>query len=282
MVNMVSFRILGGEANQIAMDSHNIVHVAVLPPNVVDAEQATRIASIINKSVYSTRLLFAGRIPRIIAHYSTSEQAESTIQKLRHLGITAIACEDAKLRSLSKSFSVYVLKFGEKGISFWDRSSKSIKMEPVDAFLIIRGTMETREDTEVVRSKMKLNLPATLLTGGIPIRRKITEKTVETSTKTEAFVRVYGKKSSDTNIEIKQYEFDYSCLDPPIALSSLANFTGLVTRIRNTFPQAVFDDRLTRDFSVDVPITTPWEKIDIICNLIYIFKVSPGKVEKSG
>jgi len=33
--------------------------------------------------------------------------------------------------------------------------------------------------------------------------------------------------------------------------------------------QAVFDDRLTGDFGIDLPSTTPWEKIDIICKKMY-------------
>jgi len=253
------------------MDSHDIVHVAVLPPNVVEADDIRRVASIINKDLYGTRLLLAGKIPRIIAHYSNLQAAELTVQSLRRLGLTAIACKDVELRKPPHSFRAHALQFGEKEITFWDNGGQFTRMESIDAFMIIMGTMETREDREVTRTRMKLNLPATLLIGGIPIRRRVTEKATETSIQTERFVRLYDKKSSDSNVEIRQYSFDYSCLGPKIALSSLANFSTLIARIRVAFPQAVFDDRLTGNFGIDLPSTTPWDKIDIICKLVYLF-----------
>jgi hypothetical protein len=253
------------------MYSSDIVHVAVLPPNVVEADQIQRVASIIDKDLYGTRLLLAGKILRIIAHYGTLQAAELTVQKPRDLGLTAIACKDVELRKPSHSFMARILQFGQKEIVFWDKSGRLTRMESIDALLILAGMIETEEDTEVTRTQMKLNLPATLLTGGIPIMRRTTEKTMEKFVKTERFVRVYDKKSSDSNIEIRQYDFDYSCLGPNMAASSVSNFDTLITKIREALPQATFDDRLTGNLRIDLLYTTPWEKVDIICKLIYLF-----------
>ncbi len=261
------------------MDSHDIVHVAVLPPNIVEADHIRRVASIIDKDLYGTRLLLAGKIPRIIAHYNTLRPAELTVQSLRGLGFTAIACKDAELRKPSHSFRAHILQFSQKEIMFCDRSGQFIKMESIDAFLILVGTMEAYENKEVTRTRMKLNLPATLLIGGIPVRRRVTEKATETSIQTERFVRVYGKKASDDNVEIRQYNFDYSCLGPKIAPSSMANFRTLIARIRDALPQAVFDDRLTGKFGIDLPFTAPWEKIDIVCKLVYLFDQSSSSFD---
>jgi hypothetical protein len=268
-----------GSRQAYAMDNYDIVYVAVLPPNVVETDQIRRVASTIDKDLYRTRLLLAGKIPKIIAHYSTLQAAELTVQSLRGLGITAIMCKDAELRKPSHSFRAHVLQFGQKEIMFRDKSGQFAKMQSIDAFLILPVRMETHEDTEVTRTRMKLNLPATLLTGGIPIRRRVTEKATGTSIHTERFVRVYDKKSSDSNVEIRQYDFDYSCLGPKIAPSSLANFSTLVARIRDAFPQAVFDDRLTGNFGIDLPSTTPWGKIDIICKLVYLFDQSSSSLD---
>lgn len=261
------------------MDSYDIVHVAVLPPNVVKADHIRRVASIIDKDLYGTRLILAGKIPKIIAHYSTLQAAELTVQSLRGLGLAAITCKDAELRKPSHSFRAHVLQFGQKEIMFWDKSGQFAKMDSINAFLILTGRMETHEDTEVRRTRTKLNLPVTLLTGGIPVRRRVTEKTTETSIQTERFVRVYDKKSSDSNVEIRQYDFDYSCLGPKIASSSPANFSTLTARIRDAFPQAVFDDRLTGNFGIDLPSTTPWGKIDILCKLVYLFDQSSSSLD---
>ena len=49
---------------------------------------------------------------------------------------------------------------------------------------------------------MELNLPATLLTGGMPIRRKVEEKTREKSIQNEFFVRLYHRQSLEPDVEI--------------------------------------------------------------------------------
>jgi hypothetical protein len=254
--------------------SHNIVHVAVLPMKATETDLVQRVASVIGKDLYGTRLLLAGKVPKIVARYDTMQVAELTAQSLRRLGLTTITCQDSELRRPSKSFRVHSLQFGQKEITFSSKSGQFVKMESGDAFLILAGKVETRENIEVTRTSMKLNMPATLLIGGIPVQRKVTDETTEISVQTERFVRVYDKKSLDSNVEIRQYDFDYSCLSPKMVSSSVANLGDLITRIRETFPLAVFDDRLTGNFGLCLPYTTPWENIDILCNLIYLFTLT--------
>jgi hypothetical protein len=72
-------------------------------------------------------------------------------------------------------------------------------------------------------------------------------------------------------VEIFQYNFDYSFLGTKMASSSLANLSTIITKLRDIFPQAVFDDRLTEPFVVDVPFLTPRDDIEINCKLIYLY-----------
>jgi len=137
------------------------------------------------------------------------------VKGLVELGLTVVACKDIDIRRPAQSFKSQAAQFGQHEITFRDKSGRFLKLGAGEAFLIVRGTLEIHEDIEVTKTKRKLNLPATILTGGIPIRRKVTEKTIESSTTTEAFVRVYSKNSMDAdinNIEIRQHNFDYSCL----------------------------------------------------------------------
>lgn len=82
-------------------------------------------------------------------------------------------------------------------------------------------------------------------------------KTGDKSLQTECFVRLYDRTSPEPSVEILQYDPDYSFLGAKMASSSLANFSAIVTKIRDTFPQAVFDDRLIEHFEVDIPSATP-------------------------
>ncbi len=193
------------------------------------------------------------------------------MQGLSRLGLTVMLLSRKELLLPPNMFAARTLRIGDGQIQFWDRLGASTTMASTGARLIIHGSVETREQRERTTTKMKLNLPATLLTGGIPIRRKTTEKTVETSVSSEAFVRIFRRTSSEPTVQIRQHEFDYSFLGSQMAPASLTNFSRLVTMIRTVLPQAAFDDRLTKTFAVDLPSTTPWEKVDIACNLIYLF-----------
>jgi len=253
------------------MAGYEVVHVAIAPPDRLEANLIKKVAAIVGKDLYGTRLLLAGKIPKIIAHYDTVQIAELTAQSLRELGLVAIVCKASELRKPSQRYRAHTLKFEERAVLFWDKSGQARRMETRNAFLIINGRMQTYTETEVTSTKMKFSLPGTVLTGGIPIWRKVKEKARDKSLQTECFVRLYDRSSPEPSVEILQYDLDYSFLGAKMASSSLANFSTIVTKIRDTFPQAVFDDRLIEPFGVDIPSTTPRDNIEINCKLIYLY-----------
>ena len=244
--------------------------VAVLPPKPADSLLVEKVASIIGKDLYATRLLLAGMVPRIAARCENLESAERVAQRLRALGLTTTTCPESQLRKSSVGFAARSLQFVEGGIEFSNDTGQTARVESARVSLIIVGQVETREVKEVTKTKTKLNLPATLLTGGIPIRRKVTETTSSTEVQTERFLRVYSKKTSHS-IEIRQLNFDYSCVSQKRGSSSLTNFVDLTATIKNALPQAVFDDRLTGLFGLCLPNLSPWQNADAICHLIYLF-----------
>jgi len=254
------------------MAGHDIVHVAIAPPDMAEESLVKGVAAIINKDLYGTRLLLAGKIPRIVAHYETIQEAESIVQSLRALGLVAIVCNDLELRKTSSvSFMAHTLKLGEGEIIFWDKVDQVKKMKAENVFLILKGTRQTHTEKDAIKTKMKFSLPATLLTGGIPIWRRTKEGINDLSVQTECYVRLYDRKSSQPCVEIFQYDFDYSFLATKLAPSSLTNLNTVITELRNTFTQAVFDDRLTEYFGVEVPFATSRDKIEINCKLVYLY-----------
>lgn len=253
------------------MAGYEVVYVAIAPPDRLEPNLIKKVAAIVDKDLYGTRLLLAGKIPRIIAHYDTVQMAELTAQSLRALGLVAIMCKDSELRKLSQIYKAHTLKFEERAIIFWDKSGQVRRMESSNAFLIINGRTQTYTETEVTSTRMKFSLPATVATGGIPIWRRAKEKTKDKSFQTECFMRLYDRTSSEPSVEILQHDLDYSFLGAKMASSSLANFSTTVTEIRDSFPQAVFDDRLIEPFVVDIPSSTPRDNIEINCKLIYFY-----------
>ena len=254
------------------MGKLDIVHVAIAPPDTLEAGLAEKVAAIVNKNLSRTRLLLVGKIPRIIAQYQTIEKAESIAQSLRYMGLVALVCSDAELRkSFSKRFRAHSLKQGEGEIIFRDNDGVGRSLKEKDVFLILKGTMQTCTEKESTKTRMKFSLPGTVLTGGFPVWRKVKEKTKNVSVESECFVRLYERMSLEPSVEIFQYSFDYSFLGAKMTFSSPINLGNTITELRNAFPQAVFDDRLTKSFGVDIPFVPSEDSIEINCKLIYLY-----------
>jgi hypothetical protein len=248
-----------------------LVYVIIAPPEPDKNITVDQVASVINKDVFSTRLLLAGKVPKIVARNESAKDADVIANNLRALGLKAIVCPDNELHQPLRNFKVERLQFGREEIVFSNKENKTVKVESGDALLIVTGRVDIPESREVKSTKSKLNLPATLLTGGIPIHRKVTETTIQTEMRTERFVKIYSKKTGDSSIEIRQHEFDYSCLSSHPVSASIILFKDLTAKIRDVFTKAVFDDKLTGNYGSILPDVSPWENIDILCRLIYLF-----------
>ena len=253
------------------MAEYEVVHVAIAPPAALEEELVKKVAAIIAKNPYETRLRLAGKIPKIIANYATMQMAKSTARSLRELGLVVIVCPDSELRKSSPRYKAHTIKFEEQAALFWNRSGQARQIESRDVFLVIKGRMQTYTEKEVTTTVRKLNVTATVLTGGIPITKKVKEKTTDKSYQTESFVRLYGQASSEPIVEILQHDFDYSFLESEMASSSVANFNTTVKKIRGAFPQAIFDDRLVEPFGANIPATMPQDNIEMNCKLIYFY-----------
>ncbi len=152
------------------MIGHDIVHVLIAPPDKLQISLIMEAASILNKDPYEIRLLLTGNIPKLIAHYRSTQEAELVTKRLKALGLVVVVCSDAELReSSSTRFRAHTLKSGDKEVTFWDKAGQMRKIESKDVFLILKGRIQTYIDKEVTKTRMKFNLPATLLTGGFPV-----------------------------------------------------------------------------------------------------------------
>jgi hypothetical protein len=259
-------------------DGQEILHVAINPPGAADANLIKETAAIIDKDLNATNQLLVGNIPRIIAHYQTAQAAEQAAEHLRKLGLTVIICGDTELRRSSPPiFKARTLKSSPRELIFQDKNStvKTIKIE--DVFLIIKGRAHVQSDKTVTTTKRKLNLAATLMTGGLPIMSKVEQKSVETSLQSEYFLRLYHRKSPVPDIEITQHGFDYSCLGKDMSATTLANFNTLSDKIKGLCPGSAFDDRLAQSPSPGTSLITPGSNYESQCKLIYWFQEAANK-----
>ncbi len=259
-----------------------MVYVAVAPPKPLSADLLKRVASLVGKEIVDTRLLLAGEIPRIVVSTSDAGAADSMAQSLRDAGLVAFLCRDSELRNRPARFRAHTARSGEREVIFGDRAGGEARLESGDAFLIIRGRIQSTTQEKASTTKMKLNVPATVLTGGIPIMRRVTEKGAKESFRAEDFVKIYDRSSSDPRVEMFQNHVDYSFLGPELTPSAPANFDVVATKLRQWFPLAIFDERLTRHLKTDVPAAGPGEALEINCKLIYLGHLAEERGSRNG
>jgi hypothetical protein len=249
------------------MDGHEVVHVAVAAPNIPEPDIITKAATIINKDPYQTRLLLSGGIPKLIAHYQSMQEAESTAQNLRDLGLVAFTCKNSELRKPSKIFTAHTIEFLDGEAIFRDKGGQQKIVVPNDAFLIIKGSVQTPTEEKTTETKTKINWGATLLTGGIPIYHNVTEKISGVTVQVESLARLYNRESAEPIVQISQHGMAYSFLGTQIAPSSLANFNTVVAKLRELFPQANFDDNLIKPPKSNM---SP-DDLELNCKLLYLY-----------
>ena len=261
----------------------DVIHVTLDPTRTPAEGLVEKVAKILNKDVFAVRAILNGKIPKVARHYPDPQTAESVAQDLRSLGYQVIMCRDSELRQRSRErFRAHTLQLGERKVSFRDKGGQTRTFEEGNLFLILRGTIKTRTgkvigtrgnevDASATEQKVtrSINIPATLMTG-IPVIKTTKEKAKVESVQYGEFLWLYDRASLEPVVEILQSSFDYSSLGDKKALSSSQNLNIIMTELKNIFPQAILDSRLTEHFRADVPFATLDDEVEINSRLIYL------------
>jgi len=253
------------------MEKADVIYLALVPLASPEAGVVTRAAAIIGKDLPETRLLLAGKVPRIFARYDSKQAAEAVAQRLTALGLRPILCPDSELCRPPDDFLVHSVEFGPGYVLFHDRKGQKREVKSPDAFLLIKGRQESYITAEKTETKVKFSPGKALLTGGLSLFSTENKQVTEESAVVEYFfARLYTPKSSQPVVEIVHNQVDYSFLKGEMALSSLANFNILITRLKQAFPGAIFDDNLMRATIKQAYAPEDIADTEVNCRLLYL------------
>jgi len=256
-----------------------MVHIAAAPPKHLSAELLKKVASLLGREIVDTRLLLAGEIPRIVSSCPEAGAADSMAQRMREAGLLAFIVEDSELRNRPAGFRAHTARCRGGEVIFGNRLGAEVRVGASDASLIIRGRIQSDAPEKASATKLKLNVAATLLTGGIPIMRRVAKGSAKEPLQVEDFVKIYDRMSSDPRVEIYQNHVDYSFLGPELTPSAAGNFNIAVAKLREWFPSAIFDKRLTGRYKTDASASGPAEALDIGCKLIYLCHLAMERMD---
>jgi len=253
------------------MEKADVIYLALVPLAAPEASVVTRAAAVIGKDLPETRLLLAGKVPRIFARYDSQQAAEAVAQRLTALGLRPIICPGSELRRPPEGLLVHSVEFGPDYVLFHDRKGQKREVKSPDAFLLLKGRQESYIIAEKTEAKVKFSATKAFITWGIsPLSTEKKQVTEESSVVEYFFARLYTPKSSQPVVEIVHNQVDYSFLKGEMALSSLANFNILVARLRQAFPGAIFDDNLMRATIKQAYAPEGIADTDANCLLLYL------------
>jgi hypothetical protein len=224
-------------------------------------------------------------MPKIAGQYDSMDKAEATVLQLKRLGLVAFTIDNIDLRKHGNIFRVQTLEFGKQELLLKDKNGRERKLLSDEIFLILRGLTQTHIDTEktVKGPDIKIDWAATALTtvitsgimdSGIPIPRRVETKIRETSALIEPFLRLYKPESPEPSAEILRHGTNYSFLGAEVTTSSLQNFNTIITKLRDLFPKAVFDDRLTKHPPSSIPSERAVDEVEKNCKLLYFYHLA--------
>jgi hypothetical protein len=253
------------------MTSHDLTDIVFAANEKVTEELTQKAATVLNRDLYHTRALLASKTPQIISQMTDPQSIQDLINRIETLGFVSFSIKDVDLQKPIQLFKANTLEFADNNIIFKDKKDQLFKLEKNQAFLIIKGNLRTYSEKEIVTDIKKLNITATLLTGGIPISRTKHEKSKVITTQNECFLRIFAKNSMDFCIEIRQYSFNYSCLGSDMSPSSAQNINLIAWRIKDLLSGVIFDDTLSESTAINTSSPGPRETIDIDCKLFYLY-----------
>jgi hypothetical protein len=253
------------------MIENELIDIIIAPHDKPYDELTQKVAIILNQDLYHARMLLSSKYPRIIAQTADINRAKDIISKMDTLGVVSFLFKNTELHKPLRLFKVSSLEFSGHNIIFKDKNNQIFSLEGDNILLILKGILKTTKIEEVTRKVKKLNFTATLLTGGIPIGKTIKQRTSESTITYEGFIRVLGRNTMDPCLEIRQYSFDYSCLETDMSTSSLQNINLIARKMAERFPSAVFEDKSNRLLSHNSAPNYSDENIDIESKLTYLY-----------
>lgn len=244
--------------------------MAVMPPPGTSAALIIGVASLLSQPDYQVRMILAGRLPKIISHYLDEPAAAATIRSLNELGLVAFVVSETDLRQpVAPALIAHTMKIEGDQAEFSGRDGRTKIMNQTDTFLLLTGR-RTRKTQEPVAetTKMKLNVPATLLTGGLPIMKRVKAAGAEPVRVTEQFIRLYDHASDLPAVEIRQIDLDYSFLGNKMGPTATGNIIVTVTALRQLFSKANFNDSLLSGFVTEAHSISGIDLVEQNCLLI--------------
>ncbi len=206
------------------------------------SELVQALAGVLGITPFEARQRMIGNGPAVVASFADPEMAPALAKELNRVGFSTLIVDADNSGGSAGHFVVRRFKFRPGAMLVESRSGQlqEIPHEEIDLLLAATSIVESSEIKTYTRSK--LSLGKTLLSGGIPMAKKVEHREEITTEARGKILYLYGGKRPP--VVFSQNGMIYDGFGAAMKLSRELNFAHLIGELRRFRPEAVYDDRL--------------------------------------
>ena len=206
-------------------------------------EVAEIVAAALNILVFEARQKVIGGEPVVIASFADQNQAEELAIKITDAGIPAWVIDTLKVRNNKLQQHASRFELGAQTLQVTTSTGESLEIDykTIDLLLIAICSAGQTETTNTTVER-KFSLGKTLLSGGIPMTKKV--KTTEILSTEERDKTFWLYTRSGETLIFTCNAMNYTGLGEARQITLDLNFTYLLKELQRLTPQAHYNDQL--------------------------------------
>ena len=233
------------------------------------AELAQALAAALGITAFEARQRLIGGGPAVVASFADPHQARALAAKLDQGGIAALVVDAAVVRSGAGHFVVRRFELAERSLRIEAVNGQSADIAYGEINLLLPGTRIVGQTESRTVTERKFSLGRTILSGGIPVSKKVAHQEVVTTEERTRFLFLYA--GDRPQVVFSQSGMTYDGFGPAMKMSQELNFTFLTSELRRLSPEAAYDDRLlNRAGQVRIlgPAQNPETNLDLAAEIL--------------
>jgi hypothetical protein len=180
--------------------------------------------------------------PAVVASFADPQLALTLAEKLNQSGIATLVVDATAVRGRSSHFIVRRFELNEWSMRIETSDGQQAEIPYAEIGLLLPATSIVGISETKTVIERKLSIGKTILSGGIPMTRKLEQQEEVTTEERKKVLYLYAGKR--TPVFFSQNGMTYDGLGAAMKLSRELNFTHLISELRRFCPGADYDDRL--------------------------------------
>lgn len=206
------------------------------------AELVQGLATAVGITPYEMRQRMIADGPAVVACFADPQQARALAMKLNQWGVATLVVDSDGVRGTAGRFVVRRFELKERSMRLEESDGRSAEIPYGDINLLLPGTRILGQSETITVTERKFSLGKTILSGGIPMTKKVERQEEVSREERENIFYLYA--ADRPPMLFNQSGVSYDGFGAAMKLSRELNFAFLKSELCRLCPSARLDDRL--------------------------------------